>query len=168
MYRKLPLNLMMLASAISFTACSTVTASQYEATALTIYTWQVPYSIGSTDGPPPRLEEFASTSLLNRNGLKPAGAVTGPDDQGLWWPALPPRPSVDEIEQRQQSPDKPGTPELLRTVKYTLTYQQAGQPMTLPTNYDVYRTVVKAYPERTPLELTLGVGDRSVEKAEPQ
>jgi hypothetical protein len=28
---------------------------------------------------------------------------------------------------------------------------------TLPTNYDVYRQVVKAYPQRTPLELTLGV-----------
>ncbi|QFS51829.1 hypothetical protein GXM_09323 [Nostoc sphaeroides CCNUC1] len=38
---------------------------------------------------------------------------------------------------------------------------------TLPTNYEVYRQVVKAYPERTPLELTLGVNDNSVEKAEP-
>lgn len=38
---------------------------------------------------------------------------------------------------------------------------------TLPTNYDVYRQVVKAYPQGTPLELTLGVNDNSVEKAEP-
>lgn len=37
---------------------------------------------------------------------------------------------------------------------------------TLPTNYDVYRQVVKAYPQITPLELTLGVNDNSVEKAE--
>jgi hypothetical protein len=41
---------------------------------------------------------------------------------------------------------------------------------TLPTNCEVYRQVVKAYPQRTPLELTLGVlgvNDNSVEKAEP-
>lgn len=38
---------------------------------------------------------------------------------------------------------------------------------TLPTNYDFYRQVVKAYPQKTPLQLTLGINDDSVEKAEP-
>ena len=38
---------------------------------------------------------------------------------------------------------------------------------TLPTNYEVYRQVLKAYAQKTPLELTLGVNDNSVEKAEP-
>jgi hypothetical protein len=37
----------------------------------------------------------------------------------------------------------------------------------LPTNYEVYRQVVKAYPTRQALQLTLGVNDNSVEKAEP-
>ncbi|MBD2535210.1 hypothetical protein H6G97_39695 [Nostoc flagelliforme FACHB-838] len=38
---------------------------------------------------------------------------------------------------------------------------------TLRTNYEVYRQAVKAYPQRTSLELALGVNDNSVEKAEP-
>ncbi|BBD70527.1 hypothetical protein NIES4072_68940 [Nostoc commune NIES-4072] len=48
-----------------------------------------------------------------------------------------------------------------------MTYGVGNTQNTLPTNYDVYRQVVKAYPQRTPLELTLGVNDNSVEKAEP-
>lgn len=143
-----------------------MTANQYEATALTNYTWQVKYADDLTNAKLPRFETFATTSLLNRNGLKPNGAVTGPDDRGLWWAALPPRPTVDEVEQRkgQQEASKP---ELLKSVKYELTYGVDAQQRTLPTNYEVYRQVVKAYPSRIPLELTLGVGDNSVEKAEP-
>jgi hypothetical protein len=104
--------------------------------------------------------------LLNRNGLKPSGAVTGPDDKGLWWPALPPRPSVDEVEQRKKL-QQASNPELLKSVKYELNYRVGDQQRTLPTNYEVYRQVVKAYPSRTPLQLTLGLNDNSVEKAEP-
>ncbi|MEA5595778.1 hypothetical protein VB797_15630 [Rivularia sp. UHCC 0363] len=147
--------------------CSNVTTSQYEATALTTYTWQVKYANNLTTEPSPRREEFATTSLLNRNGLKPSGAVTGPDDRGLWWAALPPRPTVDEVEQRKGSQQEASKPELLKSVKYEFIYSDGTQQRTLPTNYDVYRQVVKAYPERSPLELTLGVGDNSVEKAEP-
>ena len=151
------------AAAGSIAGCTNVTTSQYEATALTTYTWQVKYANNLNSEPSPRLEEFATTSLLNRNGLKPSGAVTGPDDRGLWWPALPPRPTVDEVEQRQGSEQEASRPELLKSVKYKFIYSEG----TLPTNYDVYREVVKAYPSRTPLELTLGVGDNSVQKAEP-
>lgn len=149
--------------AIALTSCTTLTTNQYEATALTTYTWQVHYS--SSGQKSPRIEEFASTSLLNRNGIKPERAVTGPDDRGLWWPALPPRPTVNEIEQRQQPQEKADTPQLLKTVEYKMTYQESNQSVTLPTNYYVYREVVKAYPSRTPLQLTLGVGETSVEKA---
>ncbi|WP_245246303.1 hypothetical protein [Nostoc sp. ATCC 53789] len=113
------------------------------------------------------IETFANTSMLNRNGLKPPGAVVGPDDQGLWWPTLPPRPSVDEVEQRKRPQEEAGKPELIKDVKYKLTYGVGNTQNTLPTNYDVYRQVVKAYPQKTPLELTLGVNDNSVEKAEP-
>lgn len=147
--------------------CSTLTTSDYEATALTNYTWQVKYANDLTSEPSPRLETFASTSLLNRNGLKPSGAVTGPDDQGLWWAALPSRPTVDEIEQRKGSQSQASKPELLKSVKYELTYKIGSQERTLPTNYDVYRQVAKSYPSRAPLQLTLGVGDDTVEKAEP-
>ena len=91
----------------------------------------------------------------------------GPDDRGLWWPTLPPRPSVDEVEQRKKSQEEAGKPELVKDVKYKLTYEVGNTQQTLPTNYDVYQQVVKAYPQRTPLKLTLGVNDNSVEKAEP-
>jgi hypothetical protein len=154
-------------SAIALTSCSTVTADQYEATARTTYTWQVKYSIDPSSDKLPRFETFTSTNVLNRNGLKPEEAVTGPDDRGLWWPALPPRPTVDEVEQRQRPQEKASTPELLKAVEYQLTYKVGDKQRTLPTNYQVYRQVVKTYPQRTPLQLTLGVNDNSVEKAEP-
>jgi hypothetical protein len=154
--------------AIAIAGCTTVTTNQYEATAITTYTWQVNYFIDPATDKSPRFESFASTSLLNQNGLKPEAAVTGPDDRGLWWPALPPRPTVDEIERREKPPEKAEAPQLLKSVEYKLTYQSGNETTTLPTNYQVYRQVVKAYPNRTRLQLTLGVGNSSVEKAEPQ
>ena len=151
-----------------FAGCGTQNVTQYEATALTILTWQVNYTNTSTDGRLGRFEEFASVSLLNRNGEKPEAATFGPDDQGLWWAKVPPKPSLDEIEERQQRPyEKPGKPELLRQVKYHISYQQDGQNITLPTNYVVYRQVVKAYPKKIPLQLTMGINNGSVEKATP-
>ncbi|MDP8964938.1 MAG: hypothetical protein M3O33_13355 [Cyanobacteriota bacterium] len=152
--------------AVAITSCNTVTTNQYEATAQTTLTWQVKYSINPTNDKLPRFEEFASTSLLSRNGEQPKDAVIGPDEKGLWWPALPPRPSIDEVEQRQQPQEKASKPELLRTANYQITYKQDGQTVTLPTNYDVYRQVARAYRSQKPLQLTLGIGDRSVEKAE--
>lgn len=152
---------------VAIAGCSNVTTNQYEATALTTYTWQVKYADDLASETSPRFETFATTSLLNRNGLKPPGAVTGPDDQGLWWPALPARPTVDEVEQRQKLAQQASKPELLKTVEYQLTYTANSQQRTLPTNYDVYRQVVKAYPSQTPLQLTLGINDDSVQKAEP-
>ncbi|MBC6433755.1 hypothetical protein FM036_25060 [Nostoc sp. HG1] len=154
-------------AALTLTSCSTTIAEQYEATALTSYTWQVKYGNNLTNEPQPRIETFATTSVLNRNGVKPPGEVIGPDDRGLWWPTLAPRPSVDEVEQRKKSQEESGKPELMKDVKYKLTYGVGNTQKTLPTNYEVYRQVVKAYPERTPLQLTLGVNDNSVEKAEP-
>jgi hypothetical protein len=154
-------------TALTLTSCSTTTAEQYEATALTSYSWQVKYANNLTSEPRPRIETFATTSVLNRNGVKPSGEIIGPDDRGLWWPTLPPRPSVDEVEQRKRPQEEIGKPELVKDVKYKLTYGVGNSQQTLPTNYDVYRQVVKAYPQKTPLELTLGVNDNSVEKAEP-
>ncbi|MBD2303834.1 hypothetical protein H6G80_35870 [Nostoc sp. FACHB-87] len=154
-------------TALTLTSCSTTSVEQYEATALTSYIWQVKYANNLTNAPQPRIESFGTASVLNRNGLKPAGAVIGPDDQGLWWPIVPLRPSIDEVEQRKKPQEEAGKPELQKTVKYQITYGAGEQQKTLPTNYDVYRQVVKAYPSRTPLELTFGLNDDSVEKAEP-
>ncbi|MGK7893518.1 MAG: hypothetical protein AB4372_07815 [Xenococcus sp. (in: cyanobacteria)] len=153
---------------IIFAGCGTQNVTQYEATALTILTWQVNYANDPTEGKRGRFEEFASVSLLNRNGEKPEAASFGPDDRGLWWAKLPPKPSLDDIEARQKRPyEKPGKPELLRQVKYHITYQKNGQNITLPTNYSVYRQVVKAYPKQIPLRLTMGINNGSVEKATP-
>ena len=166
--RQLLLAILSFAFVILFAACGTQNATQYEATALTILTWQVNYANDPTEGKRGRFEEFASASLLNSNGEKPESAVFGPDDQGLWWAKIPPKPSLDEIEERQKrSYEKPGKPELLRQVKYHITYQQNGQNITLPTNYSVYRQVVKAYPKNIPLQLTMGINNGSVEKATP-
>ncbi|WP_226889496.1 hypothetical protein [Nostoc sp. MG11] len=154
-------------TALTITSCSTATTEQYEATALTSYTWQIKYANNLTSESQPRIETFAKTSVLNRNGAQPLGKVIGPDDRGLWWPTLPPKPSVDKVEQRKKPQEEAGKPELLKDVEYQISYGVGNAQKTLPTNYDVYRQVVKAYPTRTPLQLTLGVNDNSVEKAEP-
>ena len=153
--------------AVALTSCTTVTTEQYEATVQTTFTWQVKYTIDPANDKQPRFEEFASNSLKSRNGEKPQDAVIGPDDKGLWWSALPPRHSIDEVEQRSKPPEQPTRPELLRMEKYQITYQQNGQTVTLPTNYDVYRQVARAYRSRKPLQLTLGINNGSVTKAEP-
>ena len=158
--------MVMVLTTLTLTSCTSLTTDQYEATALTTYTWQVKYSIDPINEKSPRFETFAETSLLNRNGLKPEGAVTGADDRGLWWPTLPPRPTVDEVEQRKRPQEQATTPQLLKNVEYRLSYGVGDQQRVLPTNYEVYRQAVKAYPH-TPLQLTLGVNDNSVEKAEP-
>jgi hypothetical protein len=166
--RQLGLIILGLGLTIIFASCGTATIQQYQATAQTTLTWQVQYTNYSQEDKLGRFEEFSSTSLTNRNGQKPEDAVIGPDDKELWWPQIPPKPSLDDIEARKKRAyEKPGKPELLRTVKYYITYEQDGQEITLPTNYAVYRQVAKAYPEKKPLRLTMGINNGSVEKAEP-
>jgi hypothetical protein len=152
--------------ALGLTSCDQKIISQYEATATVTYTWQVEYSVDQDKTNQIRREKFASTSLINKNGERPGEAVTGPDDKGLWYPALPPRPTVDELEARKRPQEKMEQPELLKDADYTITYESEGQTITASTNYDVYRTVVKALPSQQPLELTLGVDNKFVQKAD--
>lgn len=151
---------------LGLTSCDQRTTSQYAATATVTYTWQVEYSINPDKTNQLRREKFASTSLVNKNGKRPGEAVTGPDDKGLWYPALPPRPTVDELEARQKPQEQMSQPELLKDADYTITYESEGQTINASTNYDVYRTVVKALPNQRPLELTLGVDNQFVQKAD--
>ena len=142
--------------------------SGYEATAVTKIIWRVEYLRNASQDKPGRYEEFASASLTNRNGQKPEGGIVCPQQQDLWCPKLPPRPSLDEIEARRKNNlEKFGKPERLWTEKYYISYQQEGQTITLPTNYEVYRQVVKAYPQQIPLKLTMGINNSSVLKATP-
>lgn len=162
------LSLLSLIVTLVLASCGTTNVDQYEATAITTLTWQVNYTNDPQEDKRGRFEKFASASVTNVNGQKPEGAVVGPDDKGLWWPTIPPKPTLDEIENRQKRAyEKPSQPDLLRNVKYYISYQENGQTIRLPTNYSVYRQVVKAYPNGTPLKLTMGINNGSVEKAEP-
>jgi hypothetical protein len=156
-------------SVATLIGCSTAATDEYEATARVTYTWQVQYSPNLGGDRPPRIEKFASTSLINRNGVQPDEAVTGPDDRGLWWPALPPRPRVDELEaRRRSSSEEMSQPELIKSEEFSLTYDDAGFPRTLPTNYQVYRQAVRAQADDRPLELTLSTDEHFILKAEPK
>lgn len=141
----------------------------YEAAAIVTYTWLVDYTstTGGASERPPRIEEFKAVSLVNQDGQRPDDAVTGPDDKGLWWPALPPRPTLEEMESRQQRQETAGTPRLNRTVQYTLTFDKQGQRVTLPTNDAVYRQVSKLYPNRPPLEIVMDPAQKTVQKINP-
>jgi len=158
--------LVFVSSAVLLGGCETTTTEQYQASAITTYTWLVDYQEQGGGDRPPRIEEFASTSLENKNGQRPAGAVTGPDDQGLWWPESPPRPTVDELEERQQRQDIIGQPRLQRNVEYQITFRVPGEAnRTLPTRYEVYRQVVKAYEDRVPLEFVMDPTESIVTQA---
>jgi hypothetical protein len=149
--------------------CENTITTQYEATALVTYTWQVEYAPNPDKPIRNRREQFASTSLLNRNGERPLDAVSGPDDQGLWLPAIPPHPTIDEMEDRRRSFDEEmRSPQLIKSVDYAITYEANGQTITAPTNHSVYRQVVRAYPEQRPLELTVAPDDRFVTRANPR
>ncbi|MGK7951560.1 MAG: hypothetical protein AB4368_22930 [Xenococcaceae cyanobacterium] len=153
----------------SASCVKTTTVKQYEATAITTVTWHMKFTHEAQGDPQVSFEEFASSSLTNRNGQQPEGQVVGPDPQGLWWPPTPNQPTGKEIQERQQQVEgRPvGQPELVRNVDYHLVYEQDGQIVILPTNSSVYQQVVQAYPEGIPLKLTLGFARDLVEQAEP-
>lgn len=155
-------------AATKFATGNTFSVDNYEATATVTYTWQVEYTKSSDRTQSVQRQEYASTSLVNRNGQKPDEALTGPDDRGLWWPKLPPRPTVDELEAVKTSPaDQRSDPQLLKDVDYAITFDNNGQRQTLPTNASVYRTASKALANNQALELTFGPGEKAIAAAEP-
>lgn len=159
---------------VSCTQVSTSAAeatSDFQATAATTYTWQVEYlprSVGQDRPNDRRLEKFDSTTVTSINGIRPEAEGSGPDSKGLWWPVLPPEPTVDEIEDRRRKSETARPPEVIKSVAYKITFNQAGEQVTLPTDYNVYRQAVKAYEKERSLLLTLGPQDTSVIKAEIQ
>jgi hypothetical protein len=166
-WRSITASAIMATIIVGISGCTPVNTTNYSATARTTYVWRVEYDAPG-DRTPARQEDFASTTVLSYNGVRPDDAVTGPDERGLFWPALPPQPTVDSIEQRDTNPnEKPGTPLLNKIEAYEVSYNRDGQNVTVPTNYDVYRTIVKNAARQTPLKFTLGLDDRRVEKAEP-
>ncbi len=92
-------------------------------TALATYGWEVAYfpERFRNEVNRHRVKVFASAELLNRNGEQPEGEVIGPDDEGVWWPLLPPRPTADEVDERRDDDFRYNDPpELQRMVRYVL------------------------------------------------
>lgn len=142
---------------------NTVTTGTYEATATVTQTWQVDYARSFDRRQTIHQETFESNSLVNRNGVRPEGAATGPDDNGLYWPALPPRPTADELEARKREAIEQRTdPILLKDVKYAITFDYNGQRRTLPTTRTVYREASSAFADQQALEVTFGPGEQSI------
>lgn len=142
---------------------NTITTGTYEARATVTYTWQVDYARSFDQQRTIRRETFASNRLVNRNGVRPEGAVTGPDEEGLWWPALPPRPTAEDLEARQREAIEQRTDPLLqKQVDYAITFDYDGQRRTLPTSRSVYREASRAFADQQILELTFGPGEQSI------
>ena len=150
---------------IAFTGCNRIVIDEYQGMALTTHTWQVEYFI-SRNEKTPRIEEFASNSLLNIDGERPPQAFGDKDDRELWWADIPPKPTLDEIEALEKTGEKHSRPSLLRTVEFSLQYQYQGETFEKPTDFSVYRQAVKAKRQEKSLKILLGIGDRWVQKAE--
>ncbi len=101
---------------VSKTDCSAAIATA-------TYSWDVAYfpERFRNDVNRHRIETFASATIENRNGQQPGGNVIGPDDDGVWWPTLPPRPTADEVDERREDDFRYNDPpELQRSVNYVL------------------------------------------------
>jgi hypothetical protein len=119
------------------------------------YTWRVNYYTDRTGGANAnRWEEFSSTNLTTRNGTRPTGAVTGPDDNNIWYPKLPPRPTPDEMDDRRQPGESQDPPEMLTEVKYTLQCADGN----LKADRHLYRQTARAFRagEKVAARYTLG------------
>ena len=172
---KTPLNLLRLVTgfgaAIAIAGCSEVVTDDFQAMAVTTYTWRAEYTpAGVTQDRPRegRIEEFETNSLINMNGAPTVDPTGEQDANGIWWPALPPQPSVDELEARLQEGEQYSAPLINKSIDYTLTFDRQGQAVTLPTNDTVYRRAVQAHDRARSLKLSLGPQDGSVQKAEIQ
>ncbi|MCY7275417.1 MAG: hypothetical protein LH702_17185 [Phormidesmis sp. CAN_BIN44] len=111
------------------------------AIAIATQTWEVDYYISKTSGGlnGRRTQSFQSNTLTNLNGEKPATAVSG-DDNGIWWAALPPRLTADEVDQHRDIQEQNDPPLLQRSVDYQLRCETG----TLLTDALMYREVSRS------------------------
>jgi hypothetical protein len=126
-------------------------------TALATYGWEVAYfpERFRNEVNRHRMEVFAQAELLNRNGEKPAGEVIGPDNQGVWWPLLPSRPTADEVDDRRDDDFRYNNPPLLqRSVRYSLECEDGKFAVT----DDQYRQVGRALQEGKTVQARYGLG----------
>ncbi len=91
------------------------------AIAVATQTWEVNYYINKTSGGlnTQRKQAFQRNTLTNLNGERPVDGVSS-DDNGIWWAALPSRPTADEVDQHRQLQEQNDPPLLQRAVDYQL------------------------------------------------
>ncbi|NJN21661.1 MAG: hypothetical protein HC812_11380 [Leptolyngbya sp. RL_3_1] len=148
-----------------------VITETYEATAMTTYTWQAEYRPQGVTPDRPRegrIETFGSSYRVNINGQPVAETFGSADEKGLWWPDLPPKPTVNDLEARQQQREVFEAPQISKSVQYTLTFEQDGEQVTVRTEYPVYREAVRGHEAGRPLQLSLGREDAYVRSAKMQ
>lgn len=111
------------------------------AIAIATQTWEVTYYISKTAGGlnTQRSQSFQTNTLTNANGIQPDNAVSI-DDNGIWWAALPPRPTADEVDQHRQTQEQNDAPQLQRFVDYQLRCESG----TLKTDALTYREASRA------------------------
>ena len=135
---------------VSDTTCSATTA-------LANYGWEVAYfpERFRNEVNRHRFETFASAELLNRNGAQPEGEVIGPDDAGVWWPLLPPRPTADEVDERRDDDFRYNDPpQLQRNVRYVLECEYGK----FATTDDEYRRLGRALREGKTVQARYSMG----------
>ncbi|KAM3107325.1 hypothetical protein [Phormidesmis sp. 146-33] len=122
------------------------------AVAIATQTWEVDYYISKTSGDmnTQRTHAFQSNTITNLNGEKPANAATGPDDNGIWWAALPPRPTADEVDQHRETQERNDPPMLQRSVDYHLRCETGM----LLTDAQTYREAARAIRLRQSVSVT--------------
>ena len=156
---------------LAIASCAEVVTQDYEAMAVTTYTWRAEYTPRGVSPDRPRegrIETFETNSLINMNGQPTVDPTGERDKDGIWWPAIPPKPPVEELEARQQDGEVFSEPLINKSIDFTLTFEQGGATVTLPADDSVYRTAVKAAESERPLKLLLGPQDGYVQKAEMQ
>ncbi|NJK51541.1 MAG: hypothetical protein HC936_00100 [Leptolyngbyaceae cyanobacterium SU_3_3] len=137
------------------------------AIAIATQTWEVDYYISKTSGGmnTQRTHAFQSNTLTNFNGEKPVDAVSGPDDNGVWWAALPPRPTADEVDQNRETQERNDPPLLERSIDYQLDCETG----TLLTNALTYREAARSIRSGQAVSVTyLGNQALKIEKNDGQ
>lgn len=134
-----------------------VGTSQCEAAiARASYQWRVDYSPSRSTSSriQERSEFFEGSELINRNREEPDGAVSGPDGDGIWWPALPSRPSPEAIDNVRERLEVSDDPVLVHKVDYFLQCD-AGD---LSTDSRTYRQASTVFRSGETLQVSFGLG----------
>lgn len=120
------------------------------------YRWRVDYapSRSTSSRIQERSEFFEGSELINRNREEPEGAVSGPDNDGVWWPALPPRPSPEAVDNAAERLEDSGEPTLVRKVDYFLQCDEGD----LSTDRRTYRQTSTAFRSGETVEVSYGLG----------